>query len=294
MPWPEPVGVLLTMPGSRAGQALRWGLRGLHASLQAALQETDGDPGCTPLRQLLDELAPLVEGPGSLLPAPGMAAVLPMPADEPPSPGPTGEAPTAGLRPAPEGTLDGRLGPAGEGDMRVLAGIVTAALWLIEHDIHLGHCLKSVFRFGVTPLRGDQRERYVAELLRLWDRLRSATDPAGEGVKEHMKAILDLDEALHSLVYQPPATADPEWGRLLDQARELLFRARDQAVQAGYPVHLQLLGGSFADVNRLAPDSLQVDFGVPGEVAVCLRVWARIDGEELKGRVLYRSPQEEA
>jgi hypothetical protein len=57
---------------------------------------------------------------------------------------------------------------------------------------------------------------------------------------------------------------------------------------------LTVLGGSFAEINRLAPDSLQVDFGVPGEVAACLRVWARIDGEEIKGRVLYRSPQEES
>jgi hypothetical protein len=58
-------------------------------------------------------------------------------------------------------------------------------------------------------------------------------------------------------------------------------------------VHLQVLGGSFAEINHLAQDSLQVDFGVPGEVAVCLRVWARIGGEEIKGRVLYRSPREE-
>jgi hypothetical protein len=77
------------------------------------------------------------------------------------------------------------------------------------------------------------------------------------------------------------------------QARATLFQARDRAVQAGCHVHLQLLGGNFADVNRLAPGSLEVDYGVPGEVVVCLRVWARIDGEELKGRVLYRPPREE-
>jgi hypothetical protein len=69
--------------------------------------------------------------------------------------------------------------------------------------------------------------------------------------------------------------------------------ARDRAAAAGCHVHLQVLGGSFADINRLAPDSLEVDYGVPGEVAACLRVWARIDGEELKGRVLYRPPREE-
>ena len=94
-------------------------------------------------------------------------------------------------------------------------------------------------------------------------------------------------------MYQPPAAEDSWWGRLRSRARETLFAARDQAVQAGCPAHLQLLGGPFADVSRLAPDSLQVDFGVPGEVSACLRVWAKIDGEEIKGRVLYRSPLED-
>jgi hypothetical protein len=130
----------------------------------------------------------------------------------------------------------------------------------------------------------------VAELLRLWERVRAGA--AGLEWKERLKAHLDLDEALHSLVYQPPAAPDSWWGRLQSQARDALFQARDRAAQAGCTVHLQLLGGSFADINRLAPDSLQVDYGVPGEVSVCLRVWARIDGEELKGRVLFRSPQE--
>ena len=50
--------------------------------------------------------------------------------------------------------------------------------------------------------------------------------------------------------------------------------------------------GDAADISQLAPDSLQVDFGVPGEVSLCVRIWARVDGEELKGRVLYRSPQD--
>jgi hypothetical protein len=35
---------------------------------------------------------------------------------------------------------------------------------------------------------------------------------------------------------------------------------------------LTRLGGNFAVINRLAPDSLQVDFGVPGEVSGCLRI----------------------
>jgi hypothetical protein len=154
----------------------------------------------------------------------------------------------------------------------------------------LHHCLKNVFRFGISPLTGDQRERYVAELLRLWERVRAGA--SRQGLKDRMKERLDLDEALHSLVYQPPAAPDSWWARLQSQARDTLFQARDRAAVAGCPVQLQLLGGSFADINRLAPESLQVDYGVPGEVSACLRVWVRVDGEELKGRVLYRSPEE--
>src|SRR5262249_52110687 len=163
----------------------------------------------------------------------------------------------------------------------------------IEHDPNLHHCLRSVFRFGVPLLTGDQRNRYLSELVRLWERVRAGSLD-GHGMKEQMKERLDLDEALHSLVYQPPADPESWWGRLLGAARESLFHERDSAAAAGCQVHLQLLSGNFADVNRLAPDSLEVGFGVPGEVAVCLRVWARIDGEELKGRVLYRPPREEA
>jgi hypothetical protein len=227
------------------------------------------------------------------------AVVLPLPWDEAIYPGVTGEVRAAGLRSAPTAPLDPRIVAPADDSLRVLAGVTSTCLWFVDHDAHLSHCLKSVFRFGIAPRTEEQRERYVEELLRLWERVRTATsgaqaDAPRQRLKEEMKALLDLDEALHSLVHLPPAAPESWWARLLGQAREALFRARDQAVQAGCAVHLQALGGTFADINRLAPDSLQVDFGIPGEVSACLRVWARIDGEELKGRVLYRSSQEEA
>jgi hypothetical protein len=181
--------------------------------------------------------------------------------------------------------------PPADESLRPLADAVSACLWLAEHDPRARHCLKGVFRFGLAPLTGDQRDRYVAELLRLWERVRAAGEA---GAREQLKARLDLDEAIHSLIHQPPEAEAPWWARVRGQARAALFAARDKAVQSGVAAHLQELGGNFAEINRLAPDSLQVDSGVPGEVCACLRVWARIDGEELKGRVLYRSPGEGA
>jgi hypothetical protein len=389
VPWPRHVGALLKLTGSRAGQALRWGLRGLRASLQAALDETADDPGREALRGLLAELDALLERTPSpspavlptdehaelppsadaeLPPATGgqeaeasslrlldlanavardpqlqlggkrppvretsdeeiwndvqrltlrlpsalgqewkrrslqyaeqagaqadtsPATLLPLMRDELIYPGVTGSVRAGGLGSAAQAAPDPRVQPRADGELRFLGGVVSACLWFVENDPALCHCLKNVFRFGVTPLSGEQRPRYVAELLRLWGRVRAGNgaNASRQDVKEILKALLDLDEAIHSLVYLPCAPADSWWGRLQGQAREVLFQRREWAARAGCTVHLQVLGGSFADISRLAPDSLQVDFGEPGEVSACLRVWARIDGEEIKGRVLYR------
>src|SRR5262249_13862238 len=153
-------------------------------------------------------------------------------------PGLTGTVEATGLRSASEAALDPRVPAPPDGDLGFLAGVASAWLWFIDHDPRLHHCLERVFRFGVPPLSGDQRPRYQAELLRLWERVRgAASKDAGGGVKER----LELDEALHSLVYQPPADPASWWGQLQAQARATLYQARDRAVQAGCHVHLQLL-----------------------------------------------------
>jgi hypothetical protein len=379
MAWPEPMALLLARPDSRAAQALRWGLCGLRAGLQAALAEVPPDDGSEQLRALLAELDPLLLAEGHvganlmlagagdaqathlprllplaravvedgrfqaelrrqplredgddviwndvqrlLLRVPAYladewrrrarqlaeqagarvdvsaAATLPLGRDETIYPGLAGAVQATGLWSAASAAPDPRVGPADGEDLGVLAGAVTTCLWLIDNDGGLYHCLKGVFRFGIPPLTGEQRERYMAELLRLWERVRATAREGGtpdrQQLRDALRTVVDLDEALHSLVYQPLAAPDSWWGKLMGQSRDVLLRLRERAVAAGCPAQVQVLGGSFADINRLAPDSLQVDFGVPGEVSTCLRVWARIDGEELKGRVLYRSPQEE-
>jgi hypothetical protein len=222
--------------------------------------------------------------------------ILSLGRDEVIYPGLSGAVEAPGLRSAVSAAPDPRVPLPADSDLRFLGGVVSAWLWFSEHDPVLHHCLASVFRFGLAPLNGEQRQRYQAELLRLWARVRAVPEGTTfrQRLKEGMKSRLDLDEGLHSLVYQPLADPGSWWGKLLGEARATLFRERDRVVQAGCPVHLQSLSGTFADVNRLTRDSLEVDFGVPGEVALCLRPWARLDGEELKGRVLYRPPREEA
>jgi hypothetical protein len=64
MPWPQQTGLLLALSEGRASQALRWGLRGLWASLAAALEEAPNDPGGEELRGLLAELDSRLKGAG--------------------------------------------------------------------------------------------------------------------------------------------------------------------------------------------------------------------------------------
>lgn len=201
----------------------------------------------------------------------------------------------SGLRTTPTAPLDPRVGAApADADLKLLAGAVSAALWFAANDPELHHCLQAVYRFGVVPLAGEQRDRYLDELLRRWQRVRDrpeAPTPASSKpwLKGYLKDRIELDEALHSLIYLPPAASDSWWGRLQGQARLALFRARDRVIQSGCPARLQRLAGSFPAVSALADDdSLHVDHGTPGEVVACLRVYARIDGEDHRGRVLYR------
>jgi hypothetical protein len=383
MTWPTLLVDLLARSSSPEARALRWGLHGLRATLQAALTDVPASAVGPELQELIGELTVLLEregqAPAPTLPADGAAeqragnesdgprlrslalaivkdarlaaelaesplddstdaeiwssihrlllrvpagvaeewrrraqelaeqaggrldewaaVPLPLPWDQSIYPGVTGAIRAPGLRSDPTTPLDPRVAPPPDAAPRELAGIVSACLWLVNHDPHLKHCLKAVFRFGLSPLSGEQGQRYQSELLRLWERVCTAaagpSNSARPQARDLLQAVLDLDEAIHSLVFQPLAAADSWWARFQSQARTALFEARDRAIAAGCAVHLQVLGGSFADINRLAPDSLQIDCGIPGEVSTCLRVWARIDGEELKGRVLYRSPQED-
>jgi hypothetical protein len=223
------------------------------------------------------------------------AIALPGPDDELLYPGLEGSMRATGLRTSPAAALHPQVAaPPDDADLRLLARLVSAALWFVANDAELHHALQGVYRFGLVRLVGEQRERYVEELLRRWRRVcdRSPVPPADATrpwLKEYLRERIELDEALNSLIYLPPAHSDSWWAQLQGQARLALFRARDRVVNAGCPARLQRLAGSFPTVSSLADDSnLHVEYGTPGEVVACLRVYARIDGDDLRGRALYR------
>jgi hypothetical protein len=177
------------------------------------------------------------------------------------------------------------------GELDVLAGIVSVGLKFIDIDTCLHHALKSVDRFGVRSLNSEsEKSKYVTALLDRFQRVLTTTD-ADPAIA--LRARLDLDEAIHSLVYLPPCDRFSWWGKLQQEARRTLDSVVEKARDAGYQVQIRPLWGTYADIYTWSKDDLQLNIGgVPGEVSACLRVCAKINDEVIPGRVLFRSSSE--
>ena len=181
--------------------------------------------------------------------------------------------------------FDERLHQSGSED--ILGAIVSTCLKFIEVDPYLHHALRSVDRFGVRSLNSVDKPKYIAALIERFHRVKVTlnTDAA-----VNLRARLDLDEAIHSLIYLPCVDRFSWWGKLQQEARHTLELAVQQARQAGISVQIRPLWGTYADIYPFSKDDLQVDTGgIPGEVSACLRVYAKINDEVLPGRVLFRS-----
>ncbi|MEB3216498.1 MAG: hypothetical protein VKN72_09735 [Nostocales cyanobacterium 94392] len=172
-------------------------------------------------------------------------------------------------------------------ELDILAAIVSTCLKFIEVDSHLHHALRSVDRFGVRSLNSTDKPKFITTLIERFNRVK-ITFNTDKSIA--LRARLDLDEAIHSLIYLPCVDRFSWWGKLQQEARRTLETAVQQARQAGYYVQIRPLWGTYADVYPFSKDDLQIDIGgIPGEVSACLRVYAKINDETLPGRVLFRS-----
>ncbi|MUG95329.1 hypothetical protein F7734_24370 [Scytonema sp. UIC 10036] len=175
------------------------------------------------------------------------------------------------------------------GELDFLAGVVSTCLKFIETDPCVNHALKSVDRFGIRSLSLEsEKSKYITALVDRFRRVQATAENSDPAVA--LRARLDLDEAIHSLVYLPCSDRFSWWGKLQQETRRTLDQVVEKARQAGHQVQIRPLWGTYADVFNWSKDDLQLDIGgVPGEVSACLRVYAKIDDEVLPGRVLFRS-----
>ena len=218
------------------------------------------------------------------------ALAIPFSRDEPIYPGLTGSVLASGLRFSSEISLDARVADGQlKGDRYFLAGVVSACLKFIELDPSLHHAFKVVYAFGLQSLASEaERSKYIDALI---DRFRRAqkAEQNGDSVAA-LRGRLDLDEAIHSLVYPIPGDRYSWWGKLQQESRRTLDSAANWAREEGHKVHIRSLWGPYADVLDYSKDDLELDRGgIRGEVLACLRVYAKIDEQVFPGRVLFRS-----
>jgi hypothetical protein len=216
---------------------------------------------------------------------------LPFIRDEIIYPGLKGSVQSPGLCLSKAAFIDSEISPNNESeDLHLLAGFIDLWIKFIEIEPDLHHALKSVFSFDVISLHSkpEQCQQYIDALIDRFHRIQKAeetTDPLLS-----LRAWIDIDEALHSLVFIPPSERYSWWGKLQQESRRILKKVADRATKTGHEVRIRQLSGLYADVCALSKDDLQLDCGgVPGEVLTCLRVYARINQEECPGRVLFRS-----
>lgn len=174
-------------------------------------------------------------------------------------------------------------------DVNFIAAIVSTCIKFIDIEPNLHHALKSVFKFDIINLhsRLEQRSQYTDALLdSFWRMLKADADCLSA-----LRHWIDLDEAINSLVFIPPADRFSWWGKLQQEVRHILLKKVAQRARSeGQNITIRQLSGLYADVSPLSKDNLRLQFGGnPGDVVACLRVYAKINEQEFPGRVLFRS-----
>lgn len=194
-----------------------------------------------------------------------------------------------GLETSPEVPLDAMFARQRSG-VDVPARVVACCLALLDLDPECCHALEDLERHGVHRLDDHQRSRYRAALVQCWERVRDESQDPETMWRDWVR----LDEAVHSLVFDPPAAAGSWWARLQALSRGQLDAVAHRVRSAGVQVAWRLLRGPYMDVVKYSdrntdPDiAPQARLATPrGEVVACLRVYSAIGGRELPGRVMY-------
>ncbi|MFI8992681.1 hypothetical protein [Streptomyces sp. NPDC053542] len=187
-----------------------------------------------------------------------------------------------GLRIVGEGRTSAVPAPADK--YAVLAQWVTG---LAAMDEQLHHGLESLTHRGLLPLQeAEHRNAYVRELNGRIDRLaRQAGDsPAA------LRAALAVDEAVCSVVHLPPAAPGSWWAELAQASQRIVLDLRRRARERGADVAVEVLAPSYKEARqRTGGNDIPLDAGGrTGQVLAVLRLWASVEGRELRGRVVYR------
>ncbi|MEM7591247.1 MAG: hypothetical protein AAF383_06970 [Cyanobacteria bacterium P01_A01_bin.83] len=179
------------------------------------------------------------------------------------------------------------------GDLYLLASLVSICITFTELEPDLHHALETVHKFGVVHLytKFQQRQKYINVLIQRFGRVLRAQKNADKDPVSLLNSWIAVDEAIHSLIFIPPADYDSWWGNLKKQTRRILRKVAQEAKEKDHDVRIKELSGLYADIRKFSSKDydLQLEVGgIPGEVQICLRVYASIDNNKSPGRVIFR------
>lgn len=203
----------------------------------------------------------------------------------------------AGYRTSPHAPVDedvldalGLRSPAAaerDADAAELGRLASLLLSLTVLDKNLVLALESTLYQGSRRLDDELRQRYRTDLVgRLREYARSVPDSTAR-----LEALLDIDEAVNSLTHRPPAPGNSWWAQVRQQSRRMVDRSVGTLRREGADVEVMPLSLRYRDVRDLTTgnDVASRSGGEPGDVLACLRLWARVGGKTLPGRVIYRA-----
>src|SRR5260370_6440775 len=171
-------------------------------------------------------------------------------------------------------------------DAAELARLSSLLLALTALDENLVLCLESLLFQGSRRLDDKLRRLYRTDLLgRLREYARSEPGSAAG-----LEALIEVDEAINSLTHRPPAAVGSWWDQVRQQSRRMVDRSVSALKTRGADVEVMPLSLRYRDVRDLTTgnDVASRSGGEPGDVLACLRLWARIGGKTIPGRVMYR------
>lgn len=170
-----------------------------------------------------------------------------------------------------------------------MARVVSAILWFLENDPALEHAWSSLNRFGVSSVSEANRIRYRDALLQRLEYVRQAEQE--NNCKSLLIAWADLDEGIHSLLFEPLPHPESTFSLVAKASRDCIALLHQRAAQAQVAWHVRVPSGSYSQSCGLSNPMSDVELqsgGAPGDIVRCLRVYSKIDKTTYPARLAYR------
>lgn len=199
---------------------------------------------------------------------------------------------TPAVRMCPDAGIDPVLSPL-DTDWPLLiemARSCSVALWWIEHDPALQHAWQFISLRGIHAFNDSSRQRYRDALISRFESFQKAVEQ--NNTVDIIMTWLDLDEAIHSLIYDPYPHSESSFMRIINHTRNMLKYLYELSSNNGMRLYLHAPSGEYYNARSYIDLGKDVELqrnGEPGTIIHCLRMYCKLNGNQSLARLCYRS-----